>query len=353
MKVLFISPFYFGAQSVIGGGERYAHELAQAMSKKADTVLLTFDRIRRSEYRGNLRVEYLTKMMPFEFLRWIAWADVIHSHQIRFSHTDAALILGKLLGKKVFLTDLGGGQTRCLSDYLPILNLADGFLMISKFSKNLWLTQKPAYTAKTHVIGGGVDTSRFVPGDAARGRTLTFVGRIVSHKGIDILIDAVDEHMSLEIIGKVYDQEYYRYLTERAKNKPITFVDYVSDPDLIKKYQTSCLVIQPSVHQNYLGGKVGAPELFGLSAAEAMACGAPVIVSDAGSLPELIQNGKTGFVVPSSNPQALRDKINYILQNPDAAAAIGRQAAEFAAREFSWEIVASRCLAIYAEGTHS
>ena len=91
-------------------------------------------------------------------------------------------------------------------------------------------------------------------------------------------------------------------------------------------------------------------EGFGLTALEAMACGAPVVVSDRGALPEVV--GEAGIVVPPTN-EAVTDALRDLLTNPERAAALGATAAA-RAREFTWQRTASgwlRVLRAAVDGT--
>ena len=85
-------------------------------------------------------------------------------------------------------------------------------------------------------------------------------------------------------------------------------------------------------------------EGFGLTALEAMACGAPVVVSDRGALPEVV--GDAGVVVPPT-PAALRDALRRVLGEPTLAASLGRAGVE-RARAFSWDTTAAGWLAVLA-----
>lgn len=78
-------------------------------------------------------------------------------------------------------------------------------------------------------------------------------------------------------------------------------------------------------------------ESFGVAAVEAGACGLPVVVSDAGGLPEVVQNGKTGFVVPRENPQALADAIGRLVRDADLRDQIGRAGRDFVLANYEWE----------------
>ena len=138
VKVLHLSPTYFDPQSVVGGGERYAYELARAMSRKTDTTFASFSEKTSQRQEGNLRVELIRKNRPSRFLKLIAWADIIHCHQVFTVMTDWALLLGNLFKKKVFVTDSGGADRFALSYHLPILRRANAFLLLSQYSKTLW-----------------------------------------------------------------------------------------------------------------------------------------------------------------------------------------------------------------------
>ncbi len=350
IKVLHISPTYFSPKSVVGGGERYAFELAKAMSRSADVTFLSFSPRPQAYLQDALKVLLIPRWASLDFVRQIRRAEVIHCHQIRYPQTDAAIILGKLMGKKVFVTDLGGGCSRVLSDHLPLRGCADGYLFISHYSKQLareWpKAKRPDFL---EVIYGGVDNGKFKP-DSANRKTnkIVYVGRIVSHKGIEYLIEALPDGMELEILGAVYDEDYFNYLKEKARGKNICFTHDAADEQIIRKYQEAMLAVQPSVHEDYLGRKTQAPELLGLVALEAMACGTPVVVTDAGSLPELVKDGETGFIVPQRSSAAIKEKIQYAAAHAEEVKRMGANARLHVLSQFSWEAVVSRCLQCYA-----
>ena len=77
-------------------------------------------------------------------------------------------------------------------------------------------------------------------------------------------------------------------------------------------------------------------ETFGLAALEAMASGAPVVVTDAGALPELLQNGVTGVIVPAADEVALRRAVQRLLDDPTAAEALGAAARAEVASRWLW-----------------
>ena len=174
-----------------------------------------------------------------------------------------------------------------------------------------------------------------------------YVGRIARHKGIHYLIEALESSWELEVVGRVYDSVYFEDLKARSRGKRVQFLTEIDDTELVKKYQTARVLVQASVHEDGYGHSTEVPELLGLVTLEAMACGTPVIVSDAGSLPELLEEGVEGFVVEQNNPQALREKIAFLMQNDECAQRMGSEGRRRVLRQFQWKTVAERCLHYY------
>ena len=357
MKVLHISPTYFSEDSFIGGGERYAYELAKAMARKAEVVFLSYADKKIFREDGPLKVRHLRRNIfsrryasnPFslEFVRQIMWADVIHCHQAYNLSTDMALVLGKASGKKVFVTDLGGGDKFSLSHHLPLLKRADALLLISDYSQKRWQATNPAEAERSKVIYGGVDTQKFSPGDSRKNNRILFVGRLAPHKGIDYLVEAVNGSVGLDIVGPVCHPRYFEWLEEKSRNKEIHFHFALDDEALIQKYREALVTVLPSVYTDCYGRHSLIPELLGLAVLESMACGTPVIVSEVASLPEIVKEGVTGFIVRPNSPEALREKIQFLLTHPETAREMGRQARQDATQRFPWDQVVGQCLKAY------
>jgi starch synthase len=84
---------------------------------------------------------------------------------------------------------------------------------------------------------------------------------------------------------------------------------------------------------------------------EAMACGAAVVASRVGGIPEVVVHGETGLLVPPGDPDALTDALNVLLRDGDLAAAMGARGRERAAAEFDWAAIAAQTAALYRELT--
>jgi glycosyltransferase involved in cell wall biosynthesis len=360
MRILHITPTYFGSGSVFGGGERYAYELAKSMAGTEEVVFLSFADAASSHTDGPLRVEYIKRNdllrgnrlsaipLSHRFLEWTRWADTIHCHQAHTLGTDFAIILSRLRGKRVFVTDLGGGHRYALSLYLPLHRWVARFLLISEYSRFLWKRARNGQCSdRTQVIYGGVDCNRFKPGDGSKSSAALFVGRLLPHKGIDYLIDAIADGLTLDIVGRVYDADYYSLLRSKSEGKPVRFALEMGDSELVQMYQRALVTVLPSVYENCYGGRTEVPELLGLVALESLACGTPVIVSNVAALPEVVRDGVTGFLVPPNDPQAIRSKLQFLSSNPSLAREMGRQGRETVLGQFTWDAVAKRCLEAY------
>jgi glycosyltransferase involved in cell wall biosynthesis len=359
MKILHVTPTYFGDESYIGGGERYPYELAKAMSNRADVTYLTFSDQSSSSRDQDLLIEYVPRSILFKkhpllgnpfsptLIQKIYWADVIHCYQAHTLVTDMAITIGRLFRKKVFVTDLGGGHRYAPSGYLPILKWPNGFLLISDYSRNLWREFNSHVQQSMKVIYGGVDTEKFSPGNSPKTDLVLFVGRLLPHKGIDYLIDAMENTFPLSVVGRVYNQDYFHFLKQKSNGKKIQFETQIEDTALVERYRSALVTVLPSVYRTCYGDTTRVPELLGLVVLESMSCGTPVIVSDVASLPELVQDGVTGFVVPPNDPKAIQEKIHYLQSNRSFAVEMGKKGREFVLNNFQWNHVVEKCLDEY------
>ena len=164
------------------------------------------------------------------------------------------------------------------------------------------------------VINNGIDASLFKEAKKPRyGKIrLGYVGQVAWHKGIENLINAVSmlddterKKVSLIIAGSG-DKDFMDYCKGLARGlrfvKFIGHVEYGRIPDIYKKID---ILIVPSIW----------PENHPHSIVEAMASGTPVIASDIGGIPELIDDGINGFLFEHNNPESLAAKIKYVIKN--------------------------------------
>jgi glycosyltransferase involved in cell wall biosynthesis len=354
-RVLHLVPALFGEDGVYGGAERYAWELARHMAERVPTRLVSFGPRRRQLTEGRLKVSVLgpawhvrgqvTNPLHPGLVPLLARADVIHCHQQHVLASSLAAALGRIAGRRVFVTDLGGGGWD-LSAYVSTDGWYSGHLHISEYSRKVFGHGGRAGAA---VILGGVDVERFAPDhDTPRGDTVLFVGRLMPHKGVNDLIDAVPPDMPLEIVGRPYHDAYLRELQTRAGGKRVRFRHDCTDADLVAAYRRALCIVLPSVYRSCYGDETRVPELLGQTLLEGMACGTPALCTDVASMPEVVADGVTGFVVPPNDPRSLREKLLWMRNHPAEAAQMGEAARQRALERFTWPAVVQRCLEIYA-----
>jgi glycosyltransferase involved in cell wall biosynthesis len=276
----------------------------------------------------------------------IARADVVHCHQQHLLCSSLAALASRLGGRRVLVTDLGGGGWD-LSAYVSTDRWYHGHLHISEFSRKV---SGHAGFSRATVILGGVDAEKFSPDHAVgREQRVLFVGRLVPHKGVDHLVEAVPPDLPLDLVGKPYHAEFVADLRRLAAGKQVRFRHDCTDAELVDAYRRALCVVLPSVYCSRYG-ETPVPELLGQTLLEGMACGAPAVCTDVASMPEVVADGETGFVVPPNDAAALREKLLWLRDHPAEAAAMGESGRRCVLERFTWSTVVDRCLAAYRDG---
>lgn len=348
-----MSPTYFAPESALGGGERFAEELALAMARRDgidEVKLVSFGprAFRERPAPGFERVVLASwsrqRMVPFSprLFGELAGADVIHCHQYFVLPTFLAALTGRLRGSRVFVSDLGGGawtpgfhvdQSRWIAAHLPISEYAARSL--------------PGRNRRHRVIYGGVDLERYTMRPAlTHDGSAVFLGRILPHKGIHFLIEGLPAGVSLHVIGPALDPAYLDRLRDLAAGKKVHFHHGLSDAEVVVHLQRAMALVHPTPVRP--DGSAGVNELLGLAPIEGMACGCPVVASNAASLPEVVEDGVSGLLVPPNDPGAIGRALERLAADPDLwhRLAVGARARVEA--RFSWDRVVDACLAAYA-----
>lgn len=355
MKVVHIVPALFSSsKGILGGAERYALELARHMAQVEPTELVTFGREDSTDRIGSLNVRVLgharyvrgQRTNPFApaLIPVILSASVVHCHQKHIVASSLTAALRRLTGRRVFVSDLGGGGWD-ISSYCSTDNWYHGHLHISEYSRAI---SGHSSNPRSHVIFGGVDAVKFVPDASVIKRgTVLFVGRILPHKGINYLIEALPENVELQIVGEFYDAKFLIDLKTLARGRNVTFLQGCSDTDLVRAYQRAMCIVLPSVYVDMYGKETRVPELLGQTLMEGMACGLPAVCTNVASMPEIVIDGVNGFVVPPNDPRSLGQKLCWLRDHPEQALAMGRAGRQLVMKKFVWPKVVERCLQIY------
>jgi glycosyltransferase involved in cell wall biosynthesis len=132
-----------------------------------------------------------------------------------------------------------------------------------------------------------------------------------------------------------------------AAGKPVTFRHDCTDADLVQAYRRAIAVVLPSVYRTCYGDESKIPELLGQTLLEGMSCGTPAICTSVASMPEVVVDGETGFIVPPNNPDALGEKLVELRDNAEKVAIMGAAGRRRILERFAWPAVVERCLQAY------
>lgn len=243
---------------------------------------------------------------------------------------------------------------------------ADAVIAVSEQMASDILASYPTVPAgRVVVIHNGVDLEAYHPDprpDALLRYAIPpdrplviFVGRMTRQKGITHLLDAAPhldgEAVLVMCVGAADTPEFaaeVRELRDRAVAAGVTIVwieETVPMPELAQLLSHARAFVCPSIY-----------EPFGLVNLEAMSCGAPVVATAVGGIPEVVEEGVTGYLVPyePGGPDAdrrlsegLASRLNVLLADPELSARMGRAGRQRAEERFSWETVAHRTADLY------
>ncbi|MFL5754866.1 MAG: glycosyltransferase family 4 protein [Chloroflexota bacterium] len=358
MRVIHVAPTAFGRDGLFGGGERYPYELARALAQHVSCELVTFGPDAGIRRDGPLTIRVVRPLTYLDghparaiapaLAGVIRDADIVHAHHMRAPSSVVAGLTARARGIATVVTD-HGLQGSDWGGLIP--RLFDRFLVVSRYSG----AQLRAPRRRTRVVYGGANTVRHRPDPELPRAGVLFVGRLTPHKGVDVLIRALPPGARLTVVGseghdpRLPERDYPKLLRTLAADRRVKFLGAIDDDELAGRYRTASVVVVPSVERTCYGRRIAVSELLGLVALEAMASGTPVIASRVGGLPEIVEDGVTGFVVPPGDVGSLRQRISNVLDDPAMAAELGSNARERVVTELSWDRCAERCLAAYRE----
>ena len=148
---------------------------------------------------------------------------------------------------------------------------------------------------------------------------------------------AKKRRIKLTVIGTPKkDGEILRLVKDLGLHPSIEFTGRIEDGDFAHYYARSAVAVVPSLYEG-----------FGFPAAEAMACGVPVVSTTGGALPEVV--GDAGILVPPGDAKALEDAILALLDNPDRCRELSHAGYDRVHKHFTWQAAAHNLLSVYRE----
>jgi glycosyltransferase involved in cell wall biosynthesis len=351
-RLLILPPTCFAHQRTVGGGERYALEYARTVARRIPTTLALFDTKPGLEKDGDLTIRTFTlrDLGPGKTLHLTPETraalrdyDLVHLMWFPTPAGDSLMLSALWNRQPVVLTSVGGGLP-CWSTRLVRLGIRGG---LYRFSAGVAHLSRHAASLETHwrcpqtILFGGADLGKFNLAQRRFEGYALFVGRLLQHKGVLELVQAVSPTTPLRLVGRPYDPAYFEALKAAAAGKQVRFITDADDAELQRQIGGANVVLQPSIPIDPLA------ELLGLVTIEGMASGKPVIVTRTTSLPELVQDGETGFVVPPYEAEPLRRRIDECVRDPALAQRLGDAGRRHVESHFTWERTAGRGLELY------
>lgn len=202
----------------------------------------------------------------------------------------------------------------------------------------------------SHVIPPGVDTDVFTPSAQEWGRTLLYVGRLdrsSAWKGVDVLLRAFalvaadDPEADLHVVGSGDAIDDHRALAASlAVADRVRFSGHLEGSELVAAYQYARVLVLPSLTE---------AESFGMTLIEAMACARPVIASDVGGIPDVVQDGVQGLLVPPGDAPALAAACRTLLADDASCAAMGERGRRRVEQAYAWPAQTAAYLALFRD----
>lgn len=356
LKVLYIAPLSIDRKKGAGGVETATENILEGFSNISGLkiIVLSF----RSEQFNNVITNYsenitiiqkspITKFTLFNILYYQRKVikEIINEYSpdiIHFHGTGPNILsISNLPKDRIIITQ--HGINRIELKYQNTFRNKIKFLLKSvieniyfqKFSNCIFISKDNLSFAKHYykkpfsnyaVIPNSVNTEFFniLPKNKTN-NNLLFVGYISRLKNILILIKTINELKKinkiykLTIVGEIKDKKYYeecrRYINDNALNNIISFKGYLDQSKLLILYDAIDIFVLPSLQEN-------SP----ISLLEAMAAGRVSIASNIGGIPEIINNGITGYIFEKNNYKELYNILSLLYNNSPLLNSIGENA---------------------------
>jgi len=192
----------------------------------------------------------------------------------------------------------------------------------------------------------GNTAARGLASGAGRGLTILFVGRLVELKGLAYLIEAVGRlggrvPARIVAIGIGPERDRLEALA-RDRKVDVDFRNKVPDAELHQAFLTSDVLVLPSIIDAR-----GDTEGLGVVLLDAMSYGIPAIASRVGGIPDIIEDGVSGLLVPPADPQALANAIERVAGDPALAKRLADAGRARLRTHFSWDVITQEWDAVY------
>ena len=199
------------------------------------------------------------------------------------------------------------------------------------------------------VISNAIDLSQFTPPrqrEADGPVRLLYVGRFTVAKNVQTLVEAVAElagrevgDFELELVGEGAQRPALeRMVAERGLARRVHFADWIPRDRIADHYRRADIFATATTWE-------GMPN----TVLEAMACGLPIVGSQAPGLQELVEDSVNGYLVPIKDAEAMADALALLIDNGYERRRMGRQSRLLVERQFAWEQIAAQYVEVYRQ----
>ena len=335
-----IKIMYLTTTSQLSGAEKMIYEIAKRINKdKYEVLVCTIKDDSDNQLLSKLREERINTACLELDRKWKVWKIIKLCRMIKdfkpdilqtflFFDNILARVFGKLMGVPVIISgqrnvDTHRSQIRNFVEKRT-LPLVDCIIINSKAGKKILIDREKNPEKKIEVIYNGINIKDFNRvqkpelSDLTEGNVFSsnkfiigFIGRLAQQKGLDYLLKAAVElkeklpNIIFIIIGEGKRKNNLEQLAEELGIRDIMY--FTGHKDRGWQYtKLFDLLVLPSLWE-------GMPNVI----LEAMAQGVPVLATKVGGIPELIEDGKDGFLIESKNSKTLADKISYVFNLPE------------------------------------
>jgi glycosyltransferase involved in cell wall biosynthesis len=280
--------------------------------------------------------------------------DILHVHW-PFPHGLMALLPSSLNGVKIVSTCHGAEialakQGKLATGLLAMcLHRSDAVCANSSHTANM-VREVSGINAEVVPYGATVRIEEAVPAikDGQEIPLLLFSGRLIQRKGVNFLLQAMPQILArrkvrLIITGDGHCKAEWQALSQELGLRPyVEFAGFVTNERLSELFHSCTMYVHPAIHDDR-----GDTEGLGVVLIEALRNRKPVVASRVGGIVDVIQDGKTGILVPEKDPAALATAVLNLLDNPELAQRLGEQGYLYATKFFDWERITGQLEAIY------
>ncbi|CAG9620286.1 glycosyltransferase family 4 protein [Sutcliffiella rhizosphaerae] len=375
MKIAYIATEKLPVPAIRGGAiQIYISSVAAIIGTKHDVTVFSIqhEELENQEKRGNVRyIRFDEKNYLSSVISQLQQEkyDVIHLcnrplwvKAVKEATPESKIVLSVHNEMFTFekLSDEEG--KKCL-------NLVSKVVTVSDYIGSTITNRFPFAKSKVNTVYSGVDLDAFQPPWTSRGsntrenirselglsnrKVILFVGRLSKVKGPHILLQALPsikkEHPNVTMVfigskwfgdDQVNNYVKHLYTLGAMYQENVMFIKFVKPVDIPKLFAMSEVFVCSSQWQ----------EPLARVHYEAMAAGLPIITSKRGGNPEVINEGKNGFVVEQfEDPESYASLINSLLSDSNKRERLGRNGREKVEKEFSWNNVENNLMRVYNE----